>query len=106
MTPEVHQLLTRARALQPDKTRFTAAEMLTVFEHLSEVERLAQARLDLLRLHHGYHLHEAGENLLFAMPDAKVEPCENKQKYQTDCGKCLRCQSISSGMPDLAALRL
>lgn len=104
MTPELSCLRSHALALQPDKTRFTAADMLKVFEHLAEVERLAEARLDLLRLHHGYHVRDAGNGVLFAMPDAKVEPCPNPQKYLCDCGVCLRCQSISSRMPNLEAL--
>lgn len=71
---------------------------------LEETRKLADARLDLLRIHHGYYLHEAPTGHIFAMP-GKTEPCSDKQKYETDCGKCLRCQSISSAMPDLEALR-
>lgn len=89
MTPELSSLLTLARGLQPDKTRFTPAEMLKVFDHLAEVERLAEARLDLLREHHGYYRTPEGHVL-----PGKVEPCENPGRYQEDCGECLRCRSV------------
>lgn len=89
MTPELDQIRTRARELQPDKTRFTAAEVLSIFEHLAEVERLSEARLDLLREHHGYYRTPEG----WVLP-GKVEPCENPGRHLEDCGKCLRCRSI------------